>query len=102
VSATPGPTALEPQEVADWLDAWALRREKVLERLDVQAARGARRLAERCRRMTRSDLDAEAQRREWVALRLEIADFVQAAGGRSRPSARVSVDLSQEKSSEKS
>ncbi|MFO0615404.1 MAG: hypothetical protein U0414_22620 [Polyangiaceae bacterium] len=40
---------LEPLGLANALDTWALRREKVLSKLDIQAAREARELAAACR-----------------------------------------------------
>lgn len=48
---------LEPLALADALDRWALRREKVLDVLDIPAAREARALASACR-----DLDAWPRR----------------------------------------
>jgi hypothetical protein len=86
---------LDPGRLALWLDEWALRREKVLDLLDVRAARRARSLAERCRRVARAGRDGQSEelRREWLALRLEIAGFLQASGQRPRSKGRAHEDL---------
>jgi hypothetical protein len=81
------PSRLEPLNLATWLEAWALRREKVLELLDVQASTSARGFALRCRRLARTrSQESKTYRREWLTLRLEIADFLESAS-RKRVSA---------------
>jgi hypothetical protein len=70
--------AYSPIELASWLELWALRREKVLELLDITAARRARQLADRCRRFAIVSASQREQgwNREWHALKLEVAAFL--------------------------
>jgi hypothetical protein len=69
---------LRPRDLADWLDQWALRREKVLHLIDIHGARECRHLAARCRALGHAEASQSAAwwRREWAALRLEIASFL--------------------------
>ncbi len=70
---------LEPGPLAELLDRWALRREKVLAVIDVKAARRARRLAQACRALHARGVrgvDVEQRRAlelEWLELREEVA-----------------------------
>jgi hypothetical protein len=84
---------LRPRDLADWLDQWALRREKVLHLIDIQGARECRHLAARCRALGHAEATQPASwwRREWASLRLEIASFL--AQRASPPSARTHSDV---------
>ena len=68
---------LRPNQLAERLDLWALRREKVLALLDVRASRSARQLARTCRVLARSSYEssvtAEAWEAEWRRVREEVA-----------------------------
>lgn len=88
-SKTPGPVGrLRPDELAILLDRWALRREKVLEHLDVRAARQARELAVACRALAiRLESKSEAERDQvalsWLELRAKVAAFLSPSGGKN-------------------
>ncbi len=63
--------ALRPSELAEMLDRWALRREKVLRLLDPRAARAARLLARACQALG-DDLGGRPEaRRSWVMVRTQ-------------------------------
>lgn len=68
---------LRPEQLAERLDLWALRREKVLALLDVRSSRSARQLARTCRVLARSSYEssvtAEAWEAEWLRVREEAA-----------------------------
>lgn len=67
-----------PKELADWLNVWALRREKVTHLIDRKAAQRARYFAERCLELSRQTAlipDAE-RRRRWQSLKLEVSGFL--------------------------
>jgi hypothetical protein len=67
-----------PEELAGWLEQWALRREKVVHLLDLRAARAARDLAARCRMLDleRGKLTEALWRERWTRLRVEVARFL--------------------------
>jgi hypothetical protein len=83
------PAPLSPRDLADWLDQWALRREKVLHLIDIQGARECRHLASRCRTLAHSQRTQPPEwwRREWASLRLEVATFL-SRGARFAPHGR--------------
>jgi len=60
---------LTPEDLADKLDVWALRREKVLAKLDIRAAKQARALAARARGLSSTEVDPLG----WLELRAEVA-----------------------------
>ena len=66
---------IDPEELADALDGWALRREKVLTLLDVRGARAARSLALQCHVLAQpgyeATIGAEEWREEWHIVRGE-------------------------------
>ncbi|MFO0549444.1 MAG: hypothetical protein U0271_13715 [Polyangiaceae bacterium] len=72
------------------LDRWALRREKVLHLIDLRAAKQARELASRCRRLARAraatslaDASAEdALRLDWLEVRAEVGALLAKASPR--------------------
>lgn len=90
---------LRPRDLADWLDQWALRREKVLHLIDIQGARECRHFAARCRALGHAEASQPAAwwRREWAALRLEIASFL--AEHSTRHSARTRSDVAPKRDS---
>jgi hypothetical protein len=67
------------EALADQLETWALRREKLIHLLDLAAAKRARGLARRARdlgvsrRRLRSDAETHAWRGEWLGLKQEVA-----------------------------
>lgn len=65
-----------PLDLAAWLETWALRREKVLELIDIEGARRARHLAQRSRSLGAGDRADDAWRRSWTSLKLEVAAFL--------------------------
>lgn len=67
-----------PLDLAAWLDTWALRRGKVLELIDIAAARRARQLAERCRRLSNTSSTERGSQwtSDWTVLKLEVATFL--------------------------
>lgn len=72
-----------PESLATRLDAWALRREKVLFVLDRAQAKVARKLAERCRSLfvAVADIDSNLElRQQWHTIREE-ADALFASDG---------------------
>ena len=74
--------SLTPAQLQEWLDRWALRREKRLTEQDLPAARQARTRAGRCRQLEgrRATTADAAWGSEWHDLRLEIAAFLQKNG----------------------
>lgn len=70
---------IDPSAMGQWLEAWALRREKNLLRIDLRAAREARAFARRCGHLhtSRSVSETAEWRDTWHQLRLEIAAFLQ-------------------------
>jgi hypothetical protein len=69
----------DPDELADALDLWGLRREKVLHLLDVRAARTARQLAQTCRVLAQSRYGAssgDAWDSSWELVRSDVAAMV--------------------------
>jgi hypothetical protein len=87
---------LDPASLASALDTWALRREKILELLDVRASRTARKLAQQCRALSAaaSDRGEDAGwQAEWLALRERARTILEnAAPGADRRSARSSEE----------
>jgi hypothetical protein len=84
-----------PDELAGWLEQWALRREKVVHLIDLRAARAARELAGRCRGLSleQGKLPDTLWLERWTRLRVEVARFlgerkssrtIRAADGRGR------------------
>ncbi len=73
-------TPYAPADLAAWLDVWALRREKMIELLDLKSARRARGFAARCRRLSACEARYRDQiwMADWMALRLEVAGFLSA------------------------
>lgn len=71
---------VDPRAMGEWLEAWALRREKNLLRLDLRAARAARVFARRCAELesARSARATSEWQETWNALRQEIAAFLEA------------------------
>jgi hypothetical protein len=68
-------STVHPRKLAELLEAWALRREKVLHLLDLRAARAARALAVECRRLGYVP-DAEMDRARWRAVRERVAELL--------------------------
>jgi hypothetical protein len=61
-----------PGLLAEELEGWALKREKILELLDIRGARTARRLAHRCRvlaEMEGAELLGDSWTEEWTRVR---------------------------------
>ncbi len=87
---------LHPLGLADALDLWALRREKILPLLDVRAARAARRLADSCRALARTERQAgvamDAWESDWRAVREQAVGLLDGSltGGRSSTPPRAS------------
>ena len=83
---------LRPKELATLLDLWALRREKVLQLLDLKAARAARKLARTCRLLAKAtyadQIGEQSWRYEWRRVReLVLVTLTQArASMPARPS----------------
>ncbi len=90
VASTSADSFLRPAALADALDLWSLRREKVLELLDVRASRTGRQLARTCRLLAQPtyamSISSEAWDAEWRHTREEVAALLR----RSRPSVRPS------------
>jgi hypothetical protein len=90
VASTLADSFLRPEALADSLDLWALRREKVLELLDVRASRTGRQLARACRLLAQPayamSISSAAWDAEWRQTREEVAALLR----RSRPSVRPS------------
>jgi len=85
---------LHPADLADALELWALRREKVIEMLDIRAARHARKLAISCRvlaAMEGAELLGDSWAIEWRRTRQEaLAMFTHAKlGAPRRPAPRL-------------
>jgi hypothetical protein len=70
-------TKLRPHALADSLDLWALRREKVLALLDIRAAKKARELARECRDLTKTPADHPAWEFQWMTLQAAAAAFLE-------------------------
>jgi hypothetical protein len=71
-SEPPVDSTINPKKLAELLEAWALKREKVLHLLDLRAARAARALAVECRRLGYTP-DAEIDRDRWRSVRERVA-----------------------------
>jgi hypothetical protein len=77
-------SVLSPEYLAEALDRWALRREKLLPLLDVRAVRSARTLAAQARQVAYgrrvSDMtDPDVQRawmEAWLGVRQRVAEFL--------------------------
>lgn len=70
-------TSYGPSDLARWLDRWALRREKILELIDMKAARRARKFAGECRYLAYcASHPDEHWEMDWYTLRLEVASFL--------------------------
>jgi hypothetical protein len=71
-------TSYGPDELAGWLDQWALRREKVVHLIDLRSARVARDMASRCRMLSceRGKLPDALWLDRWTRLRVEVARFL--------------------------
>lgn len=84
-----GAIAQSPSELAAYLDVWALRREKVLEIIDIAAARRARAFVARCRRLAAVDEETrdEAWHAAWHVLKLDVAAFLSENTGARTPRA---------------
>ncbi len=82
---------LRPYDLADALDTWALRREKVYFLIDIRAAKQARELARMCRKLAKSDASTSLWAEQWHALRQEIAMLL-ASHGSIAPQAPASFD----------
>ncbi|MFO0615432.1 MAG: hypothetical protein U0414_22760 [Polyangiaceae bacterium] len=88
---------LDPSSLATMLDRWALRREKVLEVLDIRAATKARELARACDDFAvwreRADVTELEAHFVWVELRQRVAELLAEAHGDtpSPSSGRASV-----------
>ncbi|NUO54575.1 MAG: hypothetical protein HOV80_37510 [Polyangiaceae bacterium] len=76
---------LRPNDLADALDTWALRREKVYFLIDVRAAKQARQLARMCRRLAKSDSSTSMWEEQWYALRQEVAMLLASRGSAAPP-----------------
>lgn len=76
---------LRPLDLADALDTWALRREKVYFLIDVRAAKHARELARMCRRLAKSDASTSVWAEQWHALRQEVAMLLASHGSVAPP-----------------
>lgn len=78
MSAANPPRRLRPDELAVELERWALRREKILERLDIRAAREARALAKECRRLggINHHLGEESWNAEWTRVRRSTVELL--------------------------
>lgn len=92
-------TTLDPSTLASLLDRWALRREKVLELLDLRAAARARDLASACQefsvwreRADVTDLDAHFV---WLELRRRALKMLEEAQRGAPASARSSAEAAQ-------
>lgn len=68
---------LRPRALAESLDLWALRREKVIELLDIKAAKKARELAGMCRDLSRVSMDNPAWDFQWMAIRAAAAALLE-------------------------
>jgi hypothetical protein len=75
---------LRPNQLADMLEQWAFRREKVLSVLDIAGANAARDLARRCRILSVADDDDPTVDGpdgplsiEWLEIREEVARLLQ-------------------------
>ncbi len=68
---------LRPRSLADSLDLWALRREKVIELLDIKAAKKARELAGMCRELSRVSTDNPGWDFQWMAIRAAAAALLE-------------------------
>lgn len=82
-------TKLTPEVLAVQLDAWALRREKVLVVLDRSNAAIARKLAERCRALAATSVDVESDlvlRHAWDAIQQEASALFVIGGAVDTPS----------------
>lgn len=76
---------LRPHDLADALDTWALRREKVYFLIDIRAAKQARELARMCRRLANSDASTSIWEEQWHALRQEVAVLLASGGSAALP-----------------
>ncbi|MBL8742078.1 MAG: hypothetical protein JNK04_13315 [Myxococcales bacterium] len=68
---------LRPRALAESLDLWALRREKVIELLDIKAAKRARELARMCRELARVSMEDPAWDFQWMAIRAAAAALLE-------------------------
>lgn len=70
-------TKLRPRDLAESLDLWALRREKVIELLDIKAAKQARELARMCRELARVSMENPGWDFQWMAIRAASAALLE-------------------------
>ena len=68
---------LRPRTLAESLDLWALRREKVLELLDIKAAKQARDLASMCRQLARVPMHDPDWDFRWMTIRAATAALLE-------------------------
>jgi hypothetical protein len=68
---------LRPHALAESLDMWALRREKVLELLDIKAAKQARELAGMCRDLSRVSMESPSWDFQWMTIRAAAAALLE-------------------------
>jgi hypothetical protein len=87
---------LRPHDLADALDTWALRREKVYFLIDVRAAKHARELARMCRRLAKSDASTSVWDEQWHALRREVAMLLGSRGSSAPPPRPTFADVTQD------
>jgi hypothetical protein len=70
-------TKLRPRALAESLDLWALRREKVIELLDIKAAKQAREIAGMCRELSRVSMEDPDWDFRWMAIRAAAAALLE-------------------------
>jgi hypothetical protein len=68
---------LRPRALAESLELWALRSEKVIELLDIKAAKKARELARMCRELARVSMDHPSWDFQWMTIRAAAAALLE-------------------------